>query len=352
MLYRTDNPHGGDVYGAPVRLDFSANVNPLGPPPRVIAALQAAAADVRQYPDPYCRALLAAIAAHESLPPETILCGAGAAELIYAYCDALRPRRVMELAPTFSEYSAAARHFGAAILRHPLSAEAGFLPDGRLLDSLARERPDVLFLCSPNNPTGRLLPRPLLEQVLERCRAQSTQVLLDECFLDFTDAPSAKDLLPAYPNLLILKALTKSYALAGVRVGYCLAADAALLGAMASSVQPWNVSLPAQAAGAAALQEPDWPARARVQIAAERAFLSGGLRALGLEVIPSEANYLLFSAPPGLDTALRRDGIAIRNCANYSGLGPGWYRTAVRLHEENAALLTALRRCMEDPSWH
>ena len=72
MLYRTDNPHGGDVYGAPVRLDFSANVNPLGPPPRVIAALQAAAADVRQYPDPYCRALLAAIAAHESLPPETI----------------------------------------------------------------------------------------------------------------------------------------------------------------------------------------------------------------------------------------------------------------------------------------
>ena len=352
MLYRTDNPHGGDVYGAPVRLDFSANVNPLGPPPRVIAALQAAAADVRQYPDPYCRALLAAIAAHESLPPETILCGAGAAELIYAYCDALRPQRVMELAPTFSEYSAAARHFGAAILRHPLSAEAGFLPDGRLLDSLARERPDVLFLCSPNNPTGRLLPRPLLEQVLERCRAQSTQVLLDECFLDFTDAPSAKDLLPAYPNLLILKALTKSYALAGVRVGYCLAADAALLGAMASSVQPWNVSLPAQAAGAAALQEPDWPARARAQIAAERAFLSGGLRALGLEVIPSEANYLLFSAPPGLDAALRRDGIAIRNCVNYPGLGPGWYRAAVRLQEENAALLAALRRCMEDPSWH
>ena len=101
MLYRTQNPHGGDVYGAEVAFDFSSNVNPLGTPPNVLAAISHAALHVRQYPDPYCRALTAAIAAHEAVPEDFILCGAGAAELIYAYCDALRPKKAMELAPTF-----------------------------------------------------------------------------------------------------------------------------------------------------------------------------------------------------------------------------------------------------------
>ena len=104
MLYNTQNPHGGDVYGAAVTLDFSSNVHPLGTPPGVVEAIRAAAAQVRQYPDPYCRALTAAIAAHEGVPQPYVLCGGGAAELIYAYCDALRPRLAAEPAPTFSEY--------------------------------------------------------------------------------------------------------------------------------------------------------------------------------------------------------------------------------------------------------
>ena len=101
MLYNTQNPHGGDVYGAAVTLDFSSNVHPLGTPPGVVEAICAAAAQVRQYPDPYCRALTAAIAAHEGVPQPYVLCGGGAAELIYAYCDALRPHLAAEPAPTF-----------------------------------------------------------------------------------------------------------------------------------------------------------------------------------------------------------------------------------------------------------
>ena len=177
---------------------------------------------------------------------------------------------------------------------------------------------------------------------------QGTRVLLDECFLDFTDAERAKALLPRYPNLLILKAFTKSYALAGVRVGYCLTADAALLSAMAACTQPWNVSLLAQAAGVAALREQDWLARAKEILTCERAYMTQGLTQLSFSVCPSEANYLLFSAPVGLDAALLREGIAIRSCANYAGLGAGWYRTAVRLREENEALLDAMRRVTEE----
>ena len=233
MLYNTQNPHGGDVYGAAVALDFSSNVHPLGTPPGVVEAIRAAAAQVRQYPDPYCRALTAAIAAHEGVPQPYVLCGGGAAELIYAYCDALRPRLAAEFAPTFSEYRTAAAHFGAQLAQHPLRAP-DFLPDEGLLAFLKERKPDVLFLCTPNNPTGVTLPRGLLEAALRICRAQGTRVLLDECFLDFTDAASAKDLLEAYPNLLILKAFTKNYALAGVRAGYCLTADRQLLEKMSA----------------------------------------------------------------------------------------------------------------------
>lgn len=350
MLYHANDPHGGDVYGAEIRLDFSTNMNPLGTPPCAVAAICAAAADVRQYPDPYCRELTAAIAAREGVPEDRILCGSGAAELIWQYCDALRPRRIAELAPTFSEYSAAAAHFGAQIVRYPLRAPA-FAADAGLLPFLERERPDVLFLCSPNNPTGRTIPRALLEQVLRLGRETGMRVALDECFLDFTEAQSAAALLADYDGLLIFKALTKNYALAGVRVGYCLTADHALLEKMGACGQPWNVSLPAQAAGVAALRQTDWTARARAFLPDARARMARAMEALGFCVCPSEANYLLFSAPVGLDAALRREKIAIRNCDNYPGLGPGWYRAAVRLPEENEMLLAALRRVMEDKRW-
>lgn len=347
MLYETQNPHGGDVYGAQIRLDFSSNVNPLGPPPSVISAMQRACAQVRQYPDPYCRALTRAIAAHEGVPERSILCGAGAAELIYAYCDALRPRKMAELAPTFSEYSAAAAHFGAKIVRFSLHAP-DFTPDETLFSFLESEKPDALFLCTPNNPTGKTFPRALLEAVLQQCKKQHTHVLLDECFLDFTDEKSAQDLLPQFENLLILKAFTKNFALAGARVGYCLTENHALLREMSQSCQPWNVSLPAQAAGVAALQEWSWVLRARDLTRRERAYLSQELPALGFSVCPSEANYLLLRAPVGLDAALLRRGIAIRSCENYPGLGSGWYRIAVRLHEENEALLETMRRVTEE----
>lgn len=347
MLYETQNPHGGDVYGMEVRLDFSSNVNPLGPPPSVISAMQRACAQVRQYPDPYCRALTRAIAAHEGVPERSILCGAGAAELIYAYCDALRPKKIAELAPTFSEYSAAAAHFGASVARFSLHAP-NFAPDETLFSFLESEKPDALFLCTPNNPTGKTIPRALLEAVLQQCKKQHTHVLLDECFLDFTDEKSAQDLLPQFENLLILKAFTKNFALAGARVGYCLTENHALMHKMSEGSQPWNVSLPAQAAGVAALQEWSWVLRARDLTRRERAYLSQELPALGFSVCPSEANYLLLRAPVGLGAALLRRGIAIRSCENYPGLGPGWYRIAVRLHEENEALLETMRRVTEE----
>ena len=347
MLYQTKNPHGGDVYERPIRLDFSANTNPHGTPPGVLEAVRCSLPRLREYPDPYCRALDSAIAAAEDVPAEYILCGAGAAELIYSYCAALRPKRAVELAPTFSEYSLGLSRTGGEMARYALSPDDGFRLGGGFLDFLAAERPEAVFLCNPNNPTGRLIDPALLADIFELCKREGIRLFLDECFLDLTErGRSLRPRLADFPGLFLLKAFTKSYGMAGLRLGYCLSADAALLHRMGDDVQPWNVSVPAQAAGVAALRETAFLEKAKRTIETERPRLAAALAALGLAVCPSDANYLLFSGPAGLDAAMKAEGIAIRSCANYHGLGEGWYRVAVRLPEENDELAAALRRCL------
>lgn len=343
MLYQTENIHGGDVYGRPDILDFSANINPLGTPPGVAAAVQSTLSQLHLYPDPYCRDLVRAIAAHEGVPPEWVLCGSGAAELIYSYCLAVRPRCAAETAPTFSEYSLALGQAGCDVARWILRQENQFDLDGGFVDFIRRRAPDAVFLCSPNNPTGRLIPPPVLHRLLALCRDQKIRLFVDECFLDLTEGGrSLAVCLAEFPSLFILKAFTKSYGMAGLRLGYGLSADAGLLRAMSHTVQPWNVSSPAQAAGTAALREQDFLQTARRIIAAERPALAAALRGLGFWVCGSHANYLLFRGPPGLREALLARGISIRSCHSFQGLGPGWYRVAVRLHHENEALIAAL----------
>lgn len=343
MLYDQKNPHGGDIYAGQVRLDFSANTNPFGTPPGVLAAVEAALPQVHRYPDPYCRRLVSAISAYEQVPEDWILCGNGAADLIYAFARAVGPGLGAETAPTFSEYALGLARTGSSMARYGLAPDRDFALDEGILDFLRQTRPKVLFLCNPNNPTGRLIEPELLGEVLEVCRGLGIRLFLDECFLSLSQGGiSMKPLLDSYHNLILLKAFTKSYGMAGLRLGYCLSADRALLGAMSRESQPWNVSGLAQAAGTAALKETAFLEKTRALLERERPGLARGLEKLGFRVIPSRTNYLLFQGAPGLEPRLRDRGILIRNCENYEGLCPGWYRIAVRLPEENRALLRAI----------
>ena len=308
MLYQTGNPHGGDRYGRPVALDFSANTNPLGTPEAVRRAVAESAACLDRYPDPYCRALVGALADYEQVPEKYLLCGCGAAELIFSYCAALRPRRALELAPTFSEYAAALTAAGCGVERHTLSRCTDFRLTEAVLPVLRQAAWDVVFLCNPNNPTGQLVEPGLLAEICRICREKEIRMFVDECFLDLADpgrSASLKPLLAEQPGLFLLKAFTKSY-------------------------------------GVAALGESAFLARTRRVIRAERAFLRAGLEQLGLYVCPSQANYLLFYSPLPLKDALLERGILVRDCSNYRGLDAGWYRIAVRRHEENQTLLSAL----------
>ncbi len=353
MEEKTTLVHGGDwagfaaEYGA-MPLDFSANVSPLGVPDGVRRAIEQAAAQADRYPDPLCRALRAAIAQKEAVPAEYILCGNGAADLIFRAVLARKPRKALVTAPSFAEYAAALETVDCEIIRYALKEERDFRLEADFLQAITPDV-DMVFLCQPNNPTGLTSPRELLLRVAARCRDCGTLLVLDECFTDFLDAPEAHSLkgeLERFPNLLILKAFTKLYAMAGVRLGYVLCADASQLEALAKAGQPWAVSSLAQAAGIAALGETDYVQRLRRLIGAERPWLTQELTALGLRVIPGEANYLLFACARPLTLLLRQRGILIRSCANYPGLDDRWYRVAVRSHEENQRLVAALREVL------
>ena len=346
--------HGGDVltaqarYGGPV-LDCSANLNPLGMPPQVGETAARAAAQASPYPDPLCRALRAAIAAHDGVEEGQVLCGGGAAELIFRLAFALRPRRALVTAPTFSEYEGALSAAGCAVTRHLLRRERNFDVDEGILEAIG---PDVelVFLCTPNNPTGRLIDQGLLLRIAEKCRGLGAVLAVDECFLPLAcGGPGLAPWLVEYPNLLLLRAFTKSYAMAGLRLGYTLSADTALLERLSLSGPPWSVSTPAQAAGLAALTQcPAWPSQARAFLERERPALAEGLSALGLDVVPGQANYLLFRAAGTADLkeSMLTQGVLIRSCANYHGLGEDWYRVCVGQAEQNRRLLAALREVL------
>lgn len=201
MLYQTKNPHGGDIYGEEIRLDFSANTNPFGTPQGVLRAVQTALPEMHRYPDPYCRKLTRSISDYEGIPIESILCGSGAAELIYAYCEADCPKSAVELAPTFSEYALALRRVGCKVDRYRLRQEHQFALGEDFLDYLAETHPEVVFLCNPNNPTGQTIAPELLERILLFCAERGMRLFMDECFLDLSDAgESLKGLLAAHPQ--------------------------------------------------------------------------------------------------------------------------------------------------------
>lgn len=346
MLYQSQNPHGGDLYSQPIRIDFSANINPYGTPQSVKDAVIASAEQLFAYPDPYCRELVRAISDYEEVPESYIMCGNGAAELIFAYCSAIRPKKALILAPTFSEYENALCSVSCDVEHFQLKRENQFLITEDLVEAIRAFDGDLIMLCNPNNPTGQVIEPGVLSEIALLCSIQKMNLFIDECFLDLTENGSRytmKSQLARWDHVFLLKAFTKSFALAGLRLGYCLCSNASLLQKMGSTVQPWNVSVPAQKAGVAALNEHAFLEKSKACIFKEKKYLSEQLALLGFEVIPSKTNFILFRASVELRNALLRYGISIRSCANYRGLDSGWYRTAVKLPEENRQLIAALK---------
>ncbi len=350
--------HGGNIYAHEGVLDYSANLNPLGVPDSVKQALAQSVDSFGVYPDPHCRALTQAIAQFEGVDAAWVLPTAGATDAITRVCLAVKPAHALVCAPSYSGYEQALEQVGATVEHHALREEENFQVTARILNDVDSEI-DLVFLANPNNPTGALLDCDILIDVLDATRRCGAVVVLDECFVDLTSQAGSTELLGGYDNLVIVKALTKTFALAGVRAGYALCCNADLLGRMRELGQTWAVSTPAQVAGIAALQERDYVELAKKLVAHERERLVDALESYGMQVVPGCANFIMFKAPQGgsapssgtpvpsppspLYDAMLERGILIRRCENFHGLDGSWYRIAVRAPEENTRFLVVLQ---------
>ncbi|AIF85148.1 PLP-dependent enzyme, histidinol-phosphate/aromatic aminotransferase or cobyric acid decarboxylase [Candidatus Nitrososphaera evergladensis SR1] len=342
--------HGG-VYSIAdhkkVRLDFSSSVNPLGAPARAVRAIERQAGRLAPvYPDPECRDLKKSLSRYLDVDAAQIAVGNGAAEIIYWFAQAFAKKRVVIPAPTFCEYELASEKAGAEVTFVPLSSD--FALDAEAVIKSAKGA-DAVFMCNPNNPTG-LLATDAVRKVIEGVDP-STKILLDECFIELVDKPKANTLVNMVrdcENLVVLRSLTKSFGMAGLRLGYSVS-SLALVQAMQARKTPWNVNGLAQAAGIAALADGSHVARARALVARERRFLHDRIKSK-TEFVPlkSDANYFLIQLPEGSnstefrDRLLKKTGVLVRDCSTFTGMDGRHIRVAVKTHRENVALVQAL----------
>ncbi|GAB7387049.1 pyridoxal phosphate-dependent class II aminotransferase [Bacillaceae bacterium] len=349
--------HGGDRLTAAAAfgvepeslLDFSANINPLGPPQGVLERLREAWSALTDYPDPAHRVFRRGLAEKLGVAPEAIVVGNGAAECMALAILALAPKRVGLVYPCFSEYGELARRFGASVNGIFGREERDFKPERSALYRLFAEN-DLVFLGHPNNPTGITYDRDELEEMASWTKRTGAYLVIDEAFLDFL--PEAKQAtllhaLDAYPRVILIRSLTKFYAIPGLRLGFAVARPS-LASRLKEKQVTWSVNQFALLAGEACLKETAYAQRTRELIARERAYLIRAIRErFRWKVWPGEANFLLIRLPPPLKAddlqwALGRLGIMIRSCATYPGLTAHDFRIAVRTREENDRLLAAL----------
>ena len=348
-------PHGGNLVALAAHagrspetlLDFSANINPLGAPPAVRSALLGAIDFLDRYPDPACTELTAAIAEHLGTDPARVIAGNGAEQIVWWLPRLLGAKRILTAAPSYVDYRRSAEVWGLPVEHLRLDAADGFALDLSRLTGLVRAG-DLVWVGQPNNPTGCLAdPNALRAAALSH---PQTWWAVDEAFIDFVEGGiSAADW--GHENLIVVRSMTKLFALAGLRLGYAVMAPRLARG-LGALMPPWSVSSLAQAVGAAVLRAPDLPdfvGRTQRVVGQARRGLVQGLSALGADVHEGAANYLLMRLPDGApagtaiaERLLLDEGIAVRVCRNYAGLDDRYLRVAVRMPQDNARLLVVL----------
>ena len=347
---KEDNLHGGDIYRNQVTLDFSVNTNPFGVPEGVLSALTKAVAKSNTYPDPLAEDLTEAVAEWGGYKEDMLVFGNGASELFPAILRAVRPSKILIPVPSFFGYERAAEQTEIPVTYIPMREEDDYALQEEFLTHLTGEG-ELVFLANPNNPVGNRVDTELLEQIAAVCLKKQTTLVIDECFLELSGAKKEDSFagkLEQYPNVIVIRAFTKLFAIPGVRLGY-LVCEKQLAGKIRNQLPEWNLSVFAQEAGIACTKEQQYVVLSVAEVAKERAYLKTELERLHFHVFPSEANFLLFHADTkrNLYEKLLERGILIRDCKNFRGLKPGCYRIAVKTAEENRQLIAALSKLCE-----
>lgn len=367
---RSDNilaaVHGGDVdevarvYGVSTDrlIDFSANINPVGPPRRALMRLAREAADrdvLTRYPDPEYTELRHMLAAALHVPATGVTIANGSVALIGAIVRTSAPRTCLLVTPAFAEYPRALRASGCRVRRFPLDAARGFdLDSGALVEVLTKGRPPMCVLTNPHNPSGALALRPEVLRVLDCTRRMKATLVIDEAFIDYAPTETLVTEAARSEHLIVLRSVTKFYGMPALRVGYAVSGSR-MAARIAAQLPPWPVTTLAASAAAEAVQDQQYARRTLVSVADQRRWLTQALGMTGVTVYPSAANFLLLRLPAGAPTSaqvrarlITETGVVVRDCRSFDGLSNGRFiRVAVRERGENERLVRALRSVLE-----
>lgn len=344
--------HGGNIYRAAEEIglpesriiDFSASINPLGIPKIVAAAIAKSSRYLFNYPDPDATELRQYLSKHYRINIDSILCGNGSTELIYLVARALKPGKVLIPQPTFSEYERACRtaSYKLQVTSFKLKQENNFEIDPDLFIK-AMKGCDMAFLCNPNNPTGGLVKKREILKIAEAAEKLECHLVVDEAFIDFCPGNSVIKEVHDYSYLIVLRSMTKFYALSGLRIGYGVF-PLRLVEMVNRHKEPWTVNTLAQRAGIVALKDRGYRDRTFRVIDNEKQFLENSFKKIRIEFFHSGANFYLLKINKAkkICRQLRGKGILIRDCSNFKGLDSTYIRVAVRTRRENTILLKEL----------
>jgi threonine-phosphate decarboxylase len=342
--------HGGNIYsfakknGVDEReiLDFSASINPLGLPDSVISEIRNIDSSMYHYPDPDSGRLKQTISIYYGIKQESVICGNGSTELIYLCARAFKPKKVLIPSPTFSEYERASLLTGAEIKYHKLKEENYFdLEHEEFIKDL--KGCDMAFICNPNNPTGRHISKELMLKLAKSARESKCYLVVDEAFIDFIPENSLIHEAENNPFLIVLRSMTKFYALSAFRLGFGVFHQS-LIRNILKNKEPWTVNTFAQIAGIAALRDKEYTEKTFQIITDCKKLMKEGFERLSLEYLASAVNYYLLKIKNAQQAikSLQSSNIMVRDCSNFKGLNGSYIRVAVKSKEDNLRLLKGL----------
>ncbi|KJR41556.1 L-threonine-O-3-phosphate decarboxylase [Candidatus Magnetoovum chiemensis] len=347
--------HGGNIYeaaedlGLPERkiIDFSASINPLGISKKIKAQIRKHLKYLKNYPDPACVKLTELIAKKYNAPKENILIGNGSIELIYLLVRTLSPQKALIPAPTFSEYERALNINNVYAIKHIfLQEQEGFKLDIAAFAHSMSDT-DIAFLCNPNNPTATYLNKNDIATLSKQAKENNCFLVIDEAFLDFLNQDSAIELTIDNPKIIVLRSLTKFYALSGLRIGFAVC-NKTIKDKLLSLKEPWTVNSLAQIAARTALKDNIYEKQTFDILKKEKTFIEQSLNKYNIHYYPSKINFYLIKHEIAhhLYLELRKKGILLRDCSNYKGLDQNYIRIAVKNHRENTILMKEIKRLL------
>ncbi|MCS7116682.1 MAG: threonine-phosphate decarboxylase CobD [Nitrososphaerota archaeon] len=357
--------HGGEVWeflkdgqNRSKIIDFSANVNPLGPSPLALNVIKENLWRIPYYPDPNATQLKMALSKYiGNIEPKNIVLGNGSTELIYLFTDVFLERgdEVLIPQPTFGEYERASVKSGGRV--RFVEAGRDLRIDVEKVLNEINSRTKIIFLCNPNNPTGRILSRRELEKVVDEAYRRGVLVFLDEDFIEFVpdhESYTLAAMVNEFTNLFIIRSFTKSFALTGLRIGYGIACEE-MIELISNGKIPWNINTLAELAALASLSDTQYLKKTYELIKRERSYLYRELRRIGgLRPYPTDANFILIDtrgsglAGNELKEKLLNYNVLIRDCRSFRGLDEYYIRVSVRTRDENRILIESLKRCLNE----